>query len=57
MGKTDSFAVPRVGHEEAAIFGLDDGGVGELAGFVLEGGEYFEVLAVRADGEVEGCAA
>ena len=52
-GEADAFAVPGVGDVEFAVFALDDGGIGVLAGLVFESGEDFEVLAVGADGEIE----
>src|SRR5487761_685662 len=52
-GETDALSVPGVGDVELAVFALNDGGIGELAGLVFEGGEDLEVLSVGADGEVE----
>lgn len=51
--EADALSVPGVSRVEVAVFILNDGRIGVLAGLVFEGGEDLEVLSVGADGEVE----
>ena len=56
MNKADRLAVPCVGDVKIAVAALDRGGVGVFPGLIFEGVEYFEVLAILADSEVQGSA-
>jgi hypothetical protein len=56
-GETNALSVPSVSDVEIAAFALNDGRIGILSGFVFEGFEDIEVIAIGADGEVERRAA
>lgn len=53
----DALPFPGVGHLDHAIAGLDDGGVGELAGFILEKEGSVPAEAVAGKREVDPISA